>query len=128
DRPYLQTHIAGNGNGGGEIVLAFRIFVADPAQNAERVTPGRRDKPAIAEVNFALLRRGVALFADRRKLVPSQQRPAITLWIRRPEPEHRDGSNICQRFAQFRKSLRTHQRRIAEYDENIVGAARDRLA
>ena len=31
-------------------------------------------------------------------------------------------------MTQLRKRLRTHQRRIAEYDENIVGAAGDRLA
>src|SRR6186997_2858426 len=41
DRPCFQTHIAGNGNGVGEIVFAFRILVADPAQNGERVVAGK---------------------------------------------------------------------------------------
>src|SRR6185436_16116012 len=82
----------------------------------------------IAEADLALLRRGLALLADCDKLVPMQQKPAIALWIRRAESKHRYGGPICQRLTQFRKRLRLHQRRIAEYNEKIVSAAGDRLA
>src|SRR4029077_1592287 len=128
NRLSLQAHVTGNGHGISEIVFAFRILVADPAQDAERVIAGKCHQPAIAEADLALLRRGLALLADCDKLVPMQQKPAIALWIRRPESKYRYGSTVCQRLTQFRKRLRSHQRRIAEYNENIVSAAGDRLA
>ena len=73
---------------------------------------------------------GVASRSSRMatRSLPLHHKPAVALWIRRREPEHRHGRTVGQRLAQFRKRLRPHQRRIGEHHQNIVGAAGDRLA
>ena len=57
-----------------------------------------------------------------------EQQPAVAGGIGGAEAEHGEGCALRQRRAQPRKGLGRNQRRVAERDQQIVGAARDRLA
>ena len=100
DRHRLQAHLAGNGNRIGQIVFALGVGIADPLENRQRLAAGKRHQPAIAEADFALVRAGVALFADGDELIALRHQPAIAGRVGRPESKHRDRCALRQRRAQ----------------------------
>ena len=58
----------------------------------------------------------------RRVPSPLRHQPAVAGRVGRPEAEHRDRRALGERAAQSRQRLRPDQRRVAEDDQDVVGA------
>ena len=117
-----------DGHGIDQIIFALAVGIADPVENFERIAAVERHHAGIAQRDLALLGAGVGLLADRDQAVALHQQPAIAGRIGGAEAEHGERGAILQRRAHARESLGRNQRRVAERDQEIVGAARDRLA
>src|SRR6478735_7018083 len=128
DRYCLQSHIAGDGNGVGEIIFALGIRIPYTREDGEGLFAGERHEAAIAEADLALFARGVALLPDRSKFVALHDQPPVSCGIGRLEPEHRHGRTFGQCTAQLRKGLGPYQWRVREHHQNIIRTAGDRLA
>ena len=68
------------------------------------------------------------MLADRDQAIAIHQQAAIAGRIGGAETEHRERRALGEGLAHPRKRLRRNQRRIAEDHQQIVGAARNRLA
>src|SRR6478752_6662736 len=128
DRYCLQSHIAGDGNGVGEIIFALGIRIPYTREDGEGLFAGERHEAAIAEANLTLFVRGVALLPDRSKFVALHDQPPVSCGIGRLEPEHRHGRAFGQCTAQLRKGLGPYQWRVREHHQDIIRTAGDRLA
>ncbi len=115
----------GDGNRIGEIVLALGVRIADALQNGERVLAGERHQSAIAQSDLAFFRAGVALLADRHKLVAFHDQTAISRPDRRTKSQNRDSGALRQRLTQLAERLGAHQWRVGKHHQNIVRLARD---
>ena len=71
---------------------------------------------------------GVGLLADRHQPVALDQEPAVAGGVGGAKTEHGQRRAVLQRRAQALEGRGRNQRRIAERDQQIVGAAGDRLA
>ena len=90
--------------------------------------PSNAITPALHSVILRSAGAGVGLLADRDQSVALDQQPAIAGRIGGAKAEHGERCAVLQRRAQPRKGFGRNQRRIAERDQQIVGAAGDRLA
>ena len=83
---------------------------------------GQRHQTTIAEVDLALFRRGIALFANGDKFRSAHHEPTVAVRIGRPETEHRNCRAVRKRCTQSRQAFGAHQRRVGEHHQNIIGA------
>ena len=111
----------------GEIILALAVGVADFFQNFQRPAAVERHHAGIAQRDRPLLGAGIGLFADRNQPVALDQQPAIAGGIGGAKAEHRQRSAVLQRRPHPLQGVSRNQRRIAEHDQQIVRAARDRF-
>ena len=127
DHDRLQPHRPGDRDRVGEIVFALAIVIADPCRgSASAVGPANAIRPPLHRSIARSAGAGVELLADGDELAVLQHQPPIAGRVGRAEAEHRDRRACGQCRAHSRQRLRPDQRRVAENDENIVGAARDR--
>ncbi len=61
-------------------------------------------------------------------MIALDQQPAVAGRVGGAKPEHGERRTVFQRRPQPGESLGRNQRRVAEHDQQIVGAARQRLA
>ncbi len=122
DHDRLQPHGPGDRDGIGEIIFAFAIVVADPLEDGERGRAGKRHQAAVAESDRPFGRTGIELLADGDELAAFQHEAAIAGRIPRPKAEHDDRGTLGECVAHPDQRLRPNQRRVAEDDENVVGA------
>ena len=110
----------------GEVELALAVVVADPLEDGRARVAGERHQAAVAEVDRALA--GLASSSSRMATSspPVEHQAAVAGRIVRPKAEHHDGCAFGQRRRACAQRLRPDQRRVAEDDQDIVGAARDR--
>ena len=128
DHDGLQSHFPDDGDGIDQIILAFAVGVSDPVEDLQRAAAVERHHAGIAQRHLALLWRRVGMFADRHQAIAFEQQPAVAGGVGGAEAEHREGCALFQRRAQPRKGRGRNQRRIAERHQQIVRAARNRLA
>ena len=112
----------------GQIVLALAVGVTDFFDDLQRLGPAERHYAGIAELDRALRGGRVGLFADRHQPVALDQQPAVAGRIGGAETEHGQRRTVFQRRAQTFEGHSRNQRRIAEHDQEVVGAARHCLA
>ena len=112
----------------GEVIFALGVLVADGVEQGERMAAGNRHQPAIAEADLLLGLGGVLFLADGHELAARLDEPAVAGWIVRTEADNHDRSTLGKLPAGREQRLGLDQRRIAEHDEDVVIAARDRRA
>ena len=128
DHDGLQSQVSCNGHGIDQIIFALGVGVTDPVENFQRALAVERHHAGIAQRDLALLGAGVGLLADRDQLLALHQEPAVAGRIGGAEAEHGERGAVLQRRAHALKGLGRNQRRVAKGNQEIVGAARDRLA
>ena len=128
DHNGLQSQIPDNSDGIDQIIFALAVRIADPVENFQGVAAVERHHPGIAQRDLALFRAGVGLFADRDQPVALPQEPAVAGRIGGVKAENRERRARFQRRAHPPEGLGRYQRRVAEGDQEIVGAALDRRA
>jgi len=128
DHDSLQSHVPHDGNRVGQIIFAFAVGIADLVDDAERPAAIERHHAGVAEIDLAFGRAGVGMLADRHQMIALDQQAAVAGGVGGAKAEHGERRTVYQRRPQPRKSLRRNQRRIAEHDQQIIGAARQCLA
>ena len=106
------------------MLLALPIF----SMIASALRPSNAITPALHSVIVRSAGAGVGLLADRHQPVALDQQPAVAGRIGGAKAEHGERCAVLQRRAHPLEGLGRDQRRIAERDQKIVGAAGDRLA
>ena len=127
DHHGLPSIVAGDADRIGQIVLALGIRIANSVQDRERAVPVDRHHAGIAQIDLALVRAGVGMLADRDQPVALDDEATIAGRIRRAKTERGNRSTFRERRTEPRKRLGRDQRRIAEGDQDVVHAARNRL-
>ena len=120
----LQSHISHDGHGIDQIILALAVGIADLVEDRQRLLAVERHHAGVAQRDLALRVAGIVLLADRNQPAAFHQQPAIAGRVGGAEAEHGKRGTLGQRRAQPRKGLGGNQGRIAEHDQQIVGAAR----
>jgi hypothetical protein len=67
----------------GQIILALRVRVADPAQQRESAVSADRHQPGVAQADAALLGRSILLLTDRREPLPVSDETSVPEWVLR---------------------------------------------
>ena len=128
DHDGLQSHVPDDADRVGQIILALAVGIADLLDDLERAAAVERHHAGIAEIDLALGGAGLGMLADRHQPIALDQQPAVAGGIGGAKAEHGERRAVLQRRPQPRKCLGRNQRRVAERDQQIVGAAGDRLA
>ena len=128
DHDGLQSQVPHDGDGVGQIILALAVGIADLFDDLQRLAAVERHHAGVAERDRAF--RGLASACSRiaDQPVALDQQPAVAGGIGGAKAEHGQRRAVLQRRAQPRKGRGRNQRRIAEHDQQIVGAAGDRVA
>jgi hypothetical protein len=127
DHDRLELHRSRDRDCIGQIEFAFAVVVADPLQDRHGGFARQGHESAIAQIDLALGGRRVELFADCEEIVAVHHQPTVPSRVFRPEAEHGDGGALGERLAHPPQRVCSDQWRVTEDDQDIVGAARERL-
>ena len=128
DHDGLQSQFSNDGDRVGQIILALALAWPIFSMMSSALRPSNAITPALQSVIARSAGTGVGVLADRDQPVAFDQQPAIAGRIGGAKAEHGQRRAVFQRRAQARECRGRNQRRIAEHDQQIVGAAGDRLA
>ncbi len=128
DHDRLQSQVSYDGNGVGEIVFALAVGIADFFDDFQRPAAIERHHAGIAEFDGPLGRAGVGLLTDRHQPVALDQQPAVAGGIGGLKAEHGQRRAVLQGRPQTVEGGGRYQRRVAEHNQQIVGAPGNRLA
>ena len=128
DHDGLQSQFSNHSYRVGQIILALGVGVTDLFDDFQRPAAIERHHAGVAKRDRAFRRRGVGVLADGDQTVAFDHEPAVAGGIGGAKAEHRQACAFFQRRAQALECHSRDQRRIAEHNQQVIGAARNRLA
>ena len=112
----------------GEVILPLGVVVADGLDQRQRLAPVDGHDARIAGARRQLGRGRVLLLADRNQFVALDDEAPVAGRVGRRKAHRRHGRAVGERAAQGGKRGGREERRVAEDDQQVVVAPRNRLA
>ena len=128
DHNGLQSKLTNDANRVAQIILALAVGIPDFFDDFQRPAAVECHDAGIAEFCRAFGRRRVGVLADRHQPVTLDQQPAVAGGIGGLKAEHGQCCPVFQQCTHARECRGRNQRRIAEHDQQVVGAAGDGIA